>query len=527
MIRNNIRKNGIDYKKSYLMDDKDFHNLDYDFILKRKIKLLTLLRGNSEALKIAKEYYSHNPIAFIEDWIDTYDPRDMRTVPFILFNRQKEYILWLVDRLENDEDGIVEKSRGVGVTHASVAFGVWMFLFKPEVAIGFLSRKLSSSDRIGDPGSLLEKGRMFLRRIPRIFLPNDFSIKKHCTYCKFVNPDNGSTIIAEGGDNVGRGGRLTMVFKDESAFYERPERIEAALSQTARCKIDISTVNGTANPFYRKRSSGKFPVFVFDWKDDPRYSLDWYNKEVDKLGSIIVARELDRDYFAGSEGSCISQRWIKEAIRNFSIDEINSLAGSYPIIAGLDVSEGIQGGDRNAFVVRRGAYTMAIHSWKEATLMETEIMAYELCKKYNVHILNYDGHGIGGGIKGRFEKLMSENGYSFEVNNVKVGESAPPSDYGAKFRNLKAYLWISVRERFRRLFEKVEQPVNNLIYIPNHDDLILELATPSCTFSDTGLLQIESKQSLKSRGVKSPDLADAFVLAYYFKGKKMSELSFV
>jgi phage terminase large subunit len=57
---------------------------------------------------------------------------------------------------------------------------------------------------------------------------------------------------------------------DEAAHLERPELIEASLSQTTNCRIDMSSVRGMANPFAAKRWAGKVEVFIFDWREDPR-----------------------------------------------------------------------------------------------------------------------------------------------------------------------------------------------------------------------------------------------------------------
>jgi hypothetical protein len=51
-------------------------------------------------------------------------------------------------------------------------------------------------------------------------------------------------LICEAGDNIGRGGRTLVYFKDESAHYEHPDLIEAALGDNTNVQIDISSVNG-------------------------------------------------------------------------------------------------------------------------------------------------------------------------------------------------------------------------------------------------------------------------------------------
>ena len=213
-------------------------------------------------------HYRKHPADFIDDWLWTYDPRRTdgpANMPFILWPRQREYIAWLQERLETKTGGLVEKSRDMGVTYLNLAFTLWLWLFHPGSKVSFGSRKEALVDRIGDPDSIFEKARMMLRLLPEEFLPAGYSEGTDATFAKIVNRQNGATITGEAGDNIGRGGRSRLYFVDESAFVERPERVDAALSQNTDVRIDVSTPNGNGNPFYRKRVSGKVPVFTLHW----------------------------------------------------------------------------------------------------------------------------------------------------------------------------------------------------------------------------------------------------------------------
>src|SRR5690606_24682813 len=136
------------------------------------------------------------------------------------------------------------------------AVSVAMWLFHDGSSIGWGSRKQELVDRIGDPSSIFEKMRMLIMNTPRVFQPVGFNPDNCLHFMRLVNPENGATIIGEIGDDIGRGGRTLEYFKDESANYTRPEEIEAALSENTRCQIDISSVNGPNNVFYRKRDTG-------------------------------------------------------------------------------------------------------------------------------------------------------------------------------------------------------------------------------------------------------------------------------
>ena len=272
----------------------DFKNPDYNRIYELRAERLQRIREQPELLPGLKEHYKNNPVDFINDWGMTFDPRNAEiglptVIPFLLFPKQAEFINWIVARWRNREDGLGEKSRDMGVSWLCVAIAAWMFLFHEGTVVGFGSRKEEYVDKIGDPKSLFWKLRKFIELLPKEFRPAQYE----APHMRIVNHDNGSSIVGEAGDNIGRGNRTSIYFKDESAFYEHAEAIDAALSQTSNCKIDISTPNGNGNPFYRKRHAGRIPVFSFHWKDDPRKDEAWYNKQRATLDPVIVAQEID------------------------------------------------------------------------------------------------------------------------------------------------------------------------------------------------------------------------------------------
>ena len=59
--------------------------------------------------------------------------------------------------------------------------------------------------------------RIIVRGLPREFWPAGFKPDDHMSYMRIVNPQTGASITGEAGDNIGRGGRKLIYFKDESA----------------------------------------------------------------------------------------------------------------------------------------------------------------------------------------------------------------------------------------------------------------------------------------------------------------------
>ena len=513
-------KNGVEF---------DFKEPDYKDIILKRAKMLSDIRSDKKFFAACMQHYKSGAegcIDFIQDWMFTYDPRraGLKNVPFILWERQKEYIGWLWGKYTQQDSGLVEKSRDAGATYLNVAFSIWLWLFFDGAKVGFGSRKEALVDKIGDPDSIFEKMRMILRSLPDEILPVAFSQRNHTSHMKIINPENGASITGEAGDNIGRGGRNSIYFKDESAFYERPKLIEASLSQNSDCKIDVSTPNGMGNIFYQKRHAGVIDVFVFDWRQDPRKDQDWYDGQKASLDSVVLAQEVDRDYGASADGICIPAKWVTAAI-NYKL----STSGENS--AGLDVAD--EGSDSNALIIGKGSVVTSIEEWKEGNTAQTTKKAWSRMKECGCHILKYDKIGVGAGVKGE----TSNKGYATLIA-IPVDSAAKPSPgyylpptkgmKGRKnrdmFLNFRAEMWWKLRKRFEKVYEMVNgintHPVDDLISIPNDPQLTSELSQVKYKFSGSGKIQIESKADMKRRGLKSPNKADALAIRFAPKYKK-------
>jgi phage terminase large subunit len=436
-------------------------------------------------------------------------------LPFDPFPKQIEFLRWLKAREAAQEDGLVEKSRDMGVTWLCVAHAVHGWLFRPGFAAGFGSRKLDLVDKLGDPDSIFEKIRILVAGLPPWMLPPGFDSDEHDNQARFINPDNGATITGEGGDQIGRGGRKTIYFVDEAAFLEHPDRIERSLSQTTRCRIDVSTPNGPGNPFARKRFSGKLPVFTFHWRDDPRKGDAWYKDFCARHDPVTVAQEADIDYTASVEGICIPAAWVRAAV-NLELPE-----GGGKVVCGLDISD--EGKARTVLIPRRGPVVHPPVVWGQTNTTQTAWRARDEAAAVGAAAVYYDGVGVGAGVKGTW--LTAETPLPFLP--VAVNTGATPTDCvwpdgqtsKEKFLNLRAEQWWKLRRRFERAYEFVNlgtaHDPTEMISIPDCPDLIAELSAPLAFRTETGKVKIESKKDMARRGVMSPDHADALVLAYY------------
>ena len=477
----------------------DFRAPDYERIYQLRAERLQRLRAAPELLPGLKEHYKANPIDFINDWGMTFDPRNAEiglptVIPFLLFPKQAEFVTWVFERWRGREDGLAEKSRDMGISWLCVAIAVWMWTFYPGVVIGFGSRKEEYVDKLGDPKSLFWKVRQFVGLLPTEFRPVGYDEGKHAPHMRIRNPETGSAIVGEAGDNIGRGNRTSIYFKDESAFYERPEAIDAALSQTSNCKVDLSTVNGNGNPFYKKRHGGKIKVFTFHWRQDPRKDDAWYQKQCNTLDPVIVAQEIDIDYNASTTDAWVHGNLIAAAQRNGPAD-VEAL-GDWVIA--IDAAH--FGDDESVIHKRRGRLNLpqvtrrGLDGPQLAAVVEAE------CD---------DLVAAGGSIGGIVIELDGPGVSCYDALRLgKYKEKVVGVHTGARLTDGKNY---NVRARmWREARDYLEQPP---VSVADDGELRSQLASVKYRYKD-GLLLMQSKKEYKAEFGKSPDRADAFVLTF-------------
>lgn len=548
---------------------------DYKGVYAWRIKQLAALRADPALLVSAKAYYATRPEEFIMHWMDTYDPRrkGSKWIPFVLFERQSDFILFIQECSRDDADGLTEKCRDMGATWLACAYSVHSWLFLNDDAIGWGSRKQELVDKLGDPSSIFEKMRLIIRKLPDIWKPKGLRERDHLTFMKLVNPENGSVITGETGDNIGRGGRTRIYFKDESAHYERPELIEASLGDNTRCQIDISSVNGLGNVFHRKRQAGIdwyrgspfmrpgfTRVFVFDYSEHPEKTPAWFNQRKAKAEregmQHIFAQEVERNYSASISNTIINYEWIRTAVdAHHKIQWINNgqrVIGIPDVMipntwdAGLDVADG--GIDRNSLALKQWIIWRESEEWGERDPGVTARRSMFSLKKLRAFktirttiTTQYDSIGVGSNVKSEFNRLvevfqenpaegLNPEHYNFVAWNAGSAvvdpfhRVIPDDDQSALnkdfFHNFKAQAWWSLRTRFYKTWNNITNgviyPIEELISLdsrmPLLQQLMKELAQPTSGPSAASLRMVVDK---KPDGTKSPNLADAGVMMYF------------
>jgi len=155
------------------------------------------------------------------------------------------------------------------------------------------------------------------------------------------------------------------------------------------------------------------------------------------------------------------------------------------------------GSDRTAFCKRVGSVITEIKSWRGLDLMQTvgRVMAeYEaLNPSSRPSEILVDSIGVGSGVVDRLRELGAP------VRGVNVAES--PS-MGETYNNLRTELWFKTKAWLE----------DRGCRLPQDDELLADLTGIRYSFTSSGKMAAESKDQMRRRGLRSPDLADAVCL---------------
>ena len=164
-----------------------------------------------------------------------------------------------------------------------------------------------------------------------------------------------------------------------------------------------------------------------------------------------------------------------------------------PVYIGVDVAR--FGYDKSALIARRGQRVIAMKAFVGMDTMRLSWEASSMARELGAEAVFVDETGVGGGVVDRLRELGAP------VYGVQFGGRAP---HPVQFGNLRSEIFWELR----RLLEE------RLIALPNDDALAGQLLTLRYDVSSSGQVKLESKKAMRTKGLPSPDLADALAMAF-------------
>jgi hypothetical protein len=180
-----------------------------------------------------------------------------------------------------------------------------------------------------------------------------------------------------------------------------------------------------------------------------------------------------------------------------------SAADLEPVELGVDVGGG---GDETVIRERRGR--RAGREWRAHTDRPEKIapLVLQALKESGATAVKVDSIGIGFGVIGELRNLASQGKHTAQIIGINVGEKSSQPD---KFKNLRAEIWWEIG---RGLSEREGW---DLSAMDNADTTVAQLLEPLWEVDAQGRIFVEPKDEIRKRLGRSPDNADALLLAFY------------
>ena len=302
---------------------------------------------------------------------------------------------------------------------------------------------------------------------------------------------NGSKIFGFATDEAnkfeGWHNKNLLIIADEAKGI--PDAIFEAIERCAPTRFLCMSSPGGCFGFFHAAFNARRKYFrqhVVTAFDCPHISQTWIDSQIEKYGREhpLIRSMIFGEFMSGDADGCVIPLAFVE--RNLA---------SPPVFAGGDVQafcDFAAGGDENVLAVRRGNRVEIAASWREQDTMKAVGRFIQLFREQELtqEQISGDEGGLGIVICDR----LAESGW--QIQRVNNGSAA---DKPEAYANRGAEIWFEARVKI----EKGE------IILPNDPELVAQLTSRRGWPDSKGRLQLESKADMRSRGLPSPDRADA------------------
>jgi len=315
------------------------------------------------------------------------------------------------------------------------------------------------------------------------------------------------------------GGVLVLIDEANAVRPEIYERLRTFGTEGRSAILEIGNTYLRSGTFYEHLTSEKFEsrvsrhtISAFDAPEriiSRRHYLDPLIEELGEGSAMYQIQVLGQ--FPDEDEYGLFPAWLLERSRTA---EPTALPGRH---MGLDVAR--YGGDSCVALLVVDGVVSAVHTWAKADLMRTAGIAKSLAISWKVppECVHVDVTGLGAGAVDKLAEI------GFVVDDVDFGSGTvgewdhlAGSRHKAKNRRTELY-WSA-----RRLLEEGQ------LSIPEtYREVWTDLVAIPYRYDAKGVLEIIPKEKIKAKLGRSPDYADALVMALSRPSSVLDRVSFV
>ena len=470
------------------------------------------------------EYLQKNPVVFIEKVIGSQ-----------LWGKQQD----IANAVAKSRRVAVRSCHGSGKTFLAARLALWWLFTRPYSAV--LTTAPSNRQvvevlwkelRVAYGKAKQALGGNLLPKAPKLQVDDDWV----CIGFSTDNPVNFQGWHSRGG---------TLVIFDEApgvhpAIWEAVGGVLVSKKDRHLCIGNPVEANGHFYEMFKKSDVEKIHISAFDTpnvttKQDKIpgvCSWTWVEEKRASWGedSPLWQSRVLGEFPTTQESTMVPLSWVHQANERWKMYEEEKAWESQSVHIGLDVARyGTDSTVMAEFSEELGIRKISM--LKKQDTMQTVGDVIDRIKDMNVLSLQIDADGLGAGVYDRFCELLvdpsssilvsskssSQSVYSFStVKAIRGGMKASDSD---RFLNRRAEYYWNIREKLDPASEKK-------IALPPDDELTSQLTSIRWRLDSRGKIRIETKDEMRTRGMQSPDKADAVVYAIA-GGGTMSTFTFV
>jgi phage terminase large subunit len=261
----------------------------------------------------------------------------------------------------------------------------------------------------------------------------------------------------------------------------------------------ISSGGGAEGVFYDAMKPGSnFTKFKISASQCPHADHDKNAEMIEKWGldHPLIRSTVFAEFMTSADNAVLDVRDIERAMKGTASKQLGRKT------AALDFAAG---GDENVLAVAEGNVVRIIAAWTEPDTVRAAARFITLLKEN--HIGPDDAYGDAEGLGTAVMDSMAALGW--RIRRHRNGEAAKRDDV---YLNAGAEMWGEAAAMLRK----------GELILPNDAELAAQLAGRKWK-PGTPRLQLESKGDARSRGVGSPDRADACLMALYHRAPAVSK----
>lgn len=293
-----------------------------------------------------------------------------------------------------------------------------------------------------------------------------------------------------------KGKRIVLLFDEASAIHDEVWKVaEGALTDEGTEIIWLVFGNPT-------QSTGRFRE-CFGRQKDWWKTLQLDSRTVEGTNKQELDRKVeyygeDSDYvrwsvrgeFPRASANAFIDADTVQSCRKYLAQEYESL----PKVLGVDVAR--FGDDKTVLVLRQGRKATCLGKFRGKNASEVASFVIDAIQEHEPGAVVLDADGVGAPVCDH----LRFQGYGRLLVDFHGGR---PANRPERYYNRRTEVWALLREAMLADFD-----------IPDDPELADELCGPLFGFNPKQQLQLEKKDDMKSRGLHSPDMADALAMTF-------------